>query len=135
MSDLKPCPFCGGEARAKAARIAEDAIETWVECGSCGARTEATEDAYSDHATAAMIWNTRSEADARMQRVAEALKPFAEFARAILHDENRKDDSVVVGKVIRDPAGDWGGRITFGNLRRAAEVYAALFQEGGGNSP
>lgn len=49
---LHPCD-CDGAPRVRTDRVAEDAIETWVECGSCGARTEEIEDAYSDAPTAA----------------------------------------------------------------------------------
>jgi uncharacterized C2H2 Zn-finger protein len=38
-------------------RVAEDAVETWVQCPGCDARTPVIEDAYSDHATAAAQWN------------------------------------------------------------------------------
>lgn len=56
------------------------------------------------------------------------LEPFYSFAAAILHDEDRKDDAVIVGKVIRDPAGDWGGRITFGDCRRIKELVERVEQ-------
>jgi hypothetical protein len=38
-------------------RVAEDAIETWVQCPGCDARTPVIEDAYSDCPTAAAQWN------------------------------------------------------------------------------
>lgn len=57
------------------------------------------------------------------RRLRETAEPIAQFAKAILHDEDRKDDSVIVGKVIRDPAGDWGGRITFGDCRRVIAAF------------
>lgn len=38
MNELKPCPFCGGEAELKRKQFAEDASEAaWIECKSCGA--------------------------------------------------------------------------------------------------
>lgn len=55
----------------------------------------------------------------RLRELEAVVGPLAQFARAILHDENKKDDHVIVGKVVRDPAGDWSGRITFGDCRRA----------------
>ena len=40
MNTLKPCPFCGGEAKTLVAydRVGGDAfvISTYVTCGSCG---------------------------------------------------------------------------------------------------
>lgn len=36
MNELKPCPFCGGEAELKRKQF--DASEAaWIECKSCGA--------------------------------------------------------------------------------------------------
>lgn len=52
---LKRCA-CSKMPRVRTARVAEDAIETWVEC-ACGARTEEIEDAYSDAPTAIWQWN------------------------------------------------------------------------------
>jgi hypothetical protein len=60
-----------------------------------------------------------SDAAMRLRELEAVLGPLAQFARAILHDENKKDDHVIVGKVVRDPAGDWSGRVTFGDCRRA----------------
>ena len=39
MSELKPCPFCGGEAREHAAFAhgAADRVGVYVECDGCGA--------------------------------------------------------------------------------------------------
>jgi hypothetical protein len=53
---LKRCA-CGQAPKVETARVAEDAVETWVECGGCGARTEAREDAYADYDSAAADWN------------------------------------------------------------------------------
>jgi DnaJ-class molecular chaperone len=54
---LRPCPHCGGRAETIAQRAGEDLMETWGQCTVCKARGEEVEDAYSDHDTAAWIWN------------------------------------------------------------------------------
>lgn len=58
MSDVtvKRCD-CGGQPSGMSAQVAEDAVEAWIECGFCGAKTGSVEDAYADWATAAMFWN------------------------------------------------------------------------------
>ena len=52
---------CGGAAHIRTRRVAEDAVETWAECGSCGACTDTIEDAYPDSPTAAWQWNCSSK--------------------------------------------------------------------------
>ncbi len=47
---------CGAEPKMRAVQVAEDAVETWVDC-MCGRETERIEDAYADRPTAAWIWN------------------------------------------------------------------------------
>ena len=52
---LKRCA-CGQAPKLEVVRVAEDAMETWVQC-KCGARTQEIEDAYADYDTAAWQWN------------------------------------------------------------------------------
>lgn len=54
------CPFCGGSGKMRSYRTSEDSEGAHVECTNCGARTEATDDAYADTATAALLWNNRA---------------------------------------------------------------------------
>jgi len=42
----------------RSARVAEDAVETWVQCPGCGATGERIEDAERDDTAAAAAWNT-----------------------------------------------------------------------------
>jgi hypothetical protein len=52
-----PC-FCGSEnVGVEYARVAEDSVETWVECADCGAVGERTEDAFADDCAAVDLWN------------------------------------------------------------------------------
>lgn len=83
MSELKPCPFCGGEAKLFTYRLGEDSEGAHVECRGCYAKSADTEDAYADVATASAAWNARTD-DARIaaleaenKALLDALKPFA----------------------------------------------------------
>lgn len=66
MDNLKPCPFCGGEAVISLNGDKPGYRGTMVMCGNCGARTKfftiSTE--YGSTEEAVKAWNTRSEMDA-----------------------------------------------------------------------
>lgn len=53
MTDLKACPFCGGEAGYHVHQ------RIGIECGDCGAGFACI---FPDKATAARAWNARAEA-------------------------------------------------------------------------
>lgn len=60
MSELKPCPFCGGEAKLE---NESPARVSFVKCKDCGARTYKYRIAF-DHASderAIKAWNMRAE--------------------------------------------------------------------------
>lgn len=56
MSELKPCPFCGGEAILDDDQISDWPREYWGECLQCGATGHKTEDRQK----AIDAWNRRS---------------------------------------------------------------------------
>jgi Lar family restriction alleviation protein len=72
MIDLKPCPFCGGEAHFE--RIGDRRQSTIISCEDCGACLENGE--TFNHGTS---WNTRADAtrisalEAENARLREAL--------------------------------------------------------------
>lgn len=55
MTELKPCPFCGGEAEPKKSHVIAE-HQYWIAyCYSCGARTVP----HSSEEGAIEAWNTR----------------------------------------------------------------------------
>ena len=65
MSDvkLKPCPFCGGEAKLHHNSLT-DKFKVW--CSECDCRT----DVYSDKEEVVKCWNTRKP----MERIVDRLE-------------------------------------------------------------
>ena len=55
MDELKPCPFCGGEAEMLGMKVPPPL--PWLRCKSCGAETSV----YATEAEAIAAWNTRAE--------------------------------------------------------------------------
>lgn len=60
MTDLLPCPFCGGTPKLRTHRTGEDSEDAFVECPSCEVRTTYYEDAYAPTADAIAAWNRRA---------------------------------------------------------------------------
>ena len=57
MSELKPCPFCGGEAHVMAQHWDDGSHVWWVECRACGAEGKRCDDGLE----AIDAWNMRDE--------------------------------------------------------------------------
>lgn len=57
MVELKPCPFCGGEAKLEHNYMTDYGDSYWVSCCSCNVSTD------SDWAQESVIatWNKRTE--------------------------------------------------------------------------
>ena len=57
MAELKPCPFCGGEARICAKHFTDGEAYAWIECGCCHAKSR-----YSDSIEDLnLAWNARAD--------------------------------------------------------------------------
>lgn len=57
MSELKPCPFCGGEAEMLTAESMHGGNLYGVMCNCCACRT----DVFDNEAEAIEAWNTRAD--------------------------------------------------------------------------
>ena len=73
--DLKPCPFCGGEA----SKIHASGLFERVYCKDCFAQTGGL---HSDRAMAKKAWNTRP-ADAAIEELEAKLAKAVEALRAV----------------------------------------------------
>jgi len=58
MSDLKPCPFCGGEANLVGYGLT--GVMKVVQCSDCGARTRAFDPKIKRGENAIDAWNRRA---------------------------------------------------------------------------
>ncbi len=79
MSELNPCPFCGGDAEIVSHQISEDGTETYVCCKHCGARTEGIEAPYSEHAAATSEWNSRPTEKAAREEVLKMVRRVCRY--------------------------------------------------------
>lgn len=57
MSELLPCPFCGGEAETLTAESMNGGYLFGIMCNDCRSRG----DVYDNEAEAIAAWNTRAE--------------------------------------------------------------------------
>ena len=57
MTELKPCPFCGGEAETLTAESMHGGYLFGIMCSDCRSRG----DVYNTEAEAIEAWNTRAE--------------------------------------------------------------------------
>lgn len=55
MSELKPCPFCGGEASIE--RVGANRVSMKISCKDCGCSVESSETWINENSQ----WNTRAE--------------------------------------------------------------------------
>ena len=64
MSELKPCPFCGGEAKVVYGKyFLTLTAKTHVECTKCGAKTREFKSCYTSYyaeMSAKVTWNVRA---------------------------------------------------------------------------
>lgn len=77
--DLKPCPFCGGEAHFEM----DESRWEWIECASCGLQGNRSASLMDDcKPKLAEAWNRRSDASladaqAEIARLRGALEDYA----------------------------------------------------------
>jgi len=63
MSELKPCPFCGGEAETLTAESMNGGYLFGIMCNDCRSRG----DVYDNEAEAISAWNSRAERTCRIE--------------------------------------------------------------------
>lgn len=100
--ELKPCPFCGGEAEmqlGKAGQAAAFSDRFKVECVSCEATIGWWHDSEAD---AIAAWNTRAEAGVVRELVAELKALRKRFHNACEQAGNPPD--IVAGSTSRADA-------------------------------
>ena len=68
MSELKPCPFCGGEAETLTAESMHGGNLYGVMCANCAGRS----DVYDTEAEAIAAWNSRADYHGYEQAAIEA---------------------------------------------------------------
>ena len=90
MSELKSCPFCGGEAHIE--RMGTSRVSMQIECGNCGAGMETGETWIDDNSG----WNTRA--------------PQSEW---ISVDKFRTSKDVLVHAYCNDIVNGWVECLTF----------------------
>ena len=104
MSELKKCPFCGGEARW----ATRD--KHWSECAVCG--TEGINSEYSEDCIEA--WNTRKPVERILERLEEkgaeckerAKEELNEFCLEMFHAyENEADGIKKAIEIIKEEVG------------------------------
>lgn len=84
QSELKPCPFCGGEAEYHSDKGPTGEVYAWVGCNQCDAmsvhcdvRSMQPEETHPIEA-----WNTRAS-DAELARLTEALRAAEKREKAL----------------------------------------------------
>jgi hypothetical protein len=63
-AQLRKCK-CGGAPVVRNSQVAEDCVETWAECSSCGRHTDYMEGAYSEPEMAVWAWNASETFEAK----------------------------------------------------------------------
>jgi len=131
--ELKPCPFCGGEAEMMGDQY------PYVECHECGAGFTANHSYEFDEDDAASNWNTRRFGQDKMKRIAE--KKIEQLGGDVCGVLVRKDGRLAAvdehGRVrwLQDDGGEYAAYLEGMNSHLKAELEAARAQSGQGAEP
>ena len=109
MSELKPCPFCGGEAEMLTAESMHGGYLFGIMCDDCRSRG----DVYDTEAEAIAAWNTRVDYHGYEQAAIEAWESIKAWnSRAELGSELPYDE------LLRCLENDWNIRASWDGLRK-----------------
>lgn len=81
MIDLRPCPFCGGDA-ATPEYYGESKTARFIICMKCGANVYRARPGENDVVLAA-AWNRRNDLNGRLKRIGPHLRKLADALRAL----------------------------------------------------
>lgn len=101
--ELKPCPFCGGEAKTGGYAIAVEGY--WVSCTTCGVYV----DGYPTTTVAVDAWNQRAhptegEEIARLREAAtEALRQIEKYAEFFCDEDFDPTVDLLRGALTENP--------------------------------
>ncbi|MDB4378650.1 Lar family restriction alleviation protein [bacterium] len=96
--DLKPCPFCGGDAK-RYYRADDSGWENtdWVGCtDGCGASTAC----YETKALAVTVWNTRIDTDDMADRIEELEAENMGLRLELQHANDAADEAIEQAKKL-----------------------------------
>lgn len=122
QSELKPCPFCGGEAEYHSDKGPTGEVYAWVGCnqcdamsGHCDVRSMQPEETHPIEA-----WNTRAS-DAEIARLTKALKTQAAAVRTL--QANEQTEINILRAKVRE------AHIAIATLDSEREANARLTEE------
>jgi Lar family restriction alleviation protein len=127
--ELKPCPFCGGEAclQETAPSMGDDTSRpevVWVSCSKCGASSQQIQVNWkldpvyvAERSEAIAAWNTRATQADALAVMREAEGAMREFIYETTHLSPMEADGAHWCKISGECLS--GGRTTLANLRAA----------------
>ena len=118
LEKLKPCPFCGCEAKLYGGPEAQESYSVWCRAPR-GKRHYLDGLGYKENEAIA-AWNTRAS-DAALLVAEKALRPFSEMAGEMFA-ANWNDDGVAISFVTKDGP----MRITFKEFREARTALSEI---------
>ena len=90
MSELKICPFCGGEAKIDCYLYFDEFDDWFIRCTSCFCRTRT----FKTKKSAILTWNNRKP----MERIVERLEEYegtyvdVDIVRGIIKEEGEMNE-------------------------------------------
>lgn len=86
MSELKPCPFCGGDAQID--RMGTNKVSMQISCGYCGAYMESGENWIDENSN----WNQRVETETEKRLTADMNSAISLMSPSWQHAAEKEPD-------------------------------------------